>query len=188
MSTGPTRQRILDAALALMSEQGASGTSMRQLADACEVNVATLYHHFPSKSDLLAALLAEQGYLERMRTDEPPASLADPADPGERLGGLVRWLWESVEPEEAVWRLLIGEAMRGDGTARAEAQVLVDAMDAVLPAWVAQLVPELADRDEPVARLVRAALFSLMVEHLALGPDPARAEARIADLVRTVQG
>lgn len=189
MSTGaaaPSRQRILDAALVLMSEHGASGTSMRQLADACELNVATLYHHFPSKSDLLRALLAEQGYLERMATDEPPAQLAEPADPAARLAGLLSWLWDAVVPEEAVWRLLIGEAMRGDETARAEARVLVDGMDVALAGWVAELVPELAERADAVARLVRSTLFSLMVEHLALGPDPTRAADRTDDLVSIV--
>ena len=46
-------------------------------------------------------------------------------------------------------------------------------------------VPELAPADR-VARLIRATLFSLIVEHLALGPDQARARARIADLVEAV--
>ena len=45
------RTRILDAALALMSEQGSAGASMRQLAAACGLNVATIYHYFPSKAD-----------------------------------------------------------------------------------------------------------------------------------------
>ena len=52
-----TRARILDAALSLMSEHGVAGTSMRMLAGECGLNVATLYHHFPSKADLLRAVL-----------------------------------------------------------------------------------------------------------------------------------
>jgi AcrR family transcriptional regulator len=186
VAAGPTRQRILDAALVLMSEHGASGTSMRQLAVACDLNVATLYHHFPSKSDLFRAVVAEQGYLERMGTDEPPPELADLASPGARLSGLVSWLWGEVVAEEAVWRLLIGEAMRGDATARDEARVLVEGMDLALAGWVAQLVPEVADRAEPVARLVRATLFNLMVGHLALGPDPERASSDINGLVKAL--
>jgi AcrR family transcriptional regulator len=185
-AAGPTRQRILDAALALMSEHGASGTSMRQLADACELNVATLYHHFPSKSDLFRAVVAEQGYLERMGTDEPPPELAALGAPAARLTGLVAWLWDAIVTEEAVWRLLIGEAMRGDATARDEARVLVDGMDLALAGWVVQLVPELTDRATPVARLVRATLFNLMVGHLALGPDPERASTDIAGLVEAL--
>ncbi|MGZ4677784.1 MAG: helix-turn-helix domain-containing protein, partial [Acidimicrobiia bacterium] len=47
------RDRILDTALDLMAEHGASATSMRQLATACNLNVAALYHYFPSKAELL---------------------------------------------------------------------------------------------------------------------------------------
>ena len=39
----------------LVSERGAAGTSMRRLAAACGLNVATIYHYFPSKADLLRA-------------------------------------------------------------------------------------------------------------------------------------
>ena len=55
-----------------MSELGAAGTSMRRLASACGLNVATIYHYFPSKADLLRALVEEQRYGERMATDDPP--------------------------------------------------------------------------------------------------------------------
>jgi AcrR family transcriptional regulator len=182
-----SRQRILDAALALMSEHGVAGTSMRALAGACDLNVATLYHHFPSKSDLLRAVLAERGYLERMRTDAPPAELGR-GDARRRLERLVAWLWSASLGEEAVWRLLIGESLRGDPTARAEAMALVDGIDAAVAGWVAEVVPEVADRAGQVARLIRATLFSLIVEHLALGPDEARADARVEDLCDAVVG
>jgi AcrR family transcriptional regulator len=185
-SATESRRRILDAALALMSEHGVAGTSMRQLAAACELNVATLYHHFPSKSDLLGAVISEQGYLERMRTDDPPAELRRGADPRRRLARFVAWLWDAAQQEEAVWRLLDGESLRADPVARAEALALVDGIDLAVTAWITELVPEVGDRAEPVARLVRATLFSLIVEHLALGPDEARAAGRVHDLVDVV--
>jgi AcrR family transcriptional regulator len=169
-----------------MSEHGVAGTSMRRLAGACDLNVATLYHYFPSKSDLLRAVLAERGYLERMRVDEPPAELRRGADPRRRLARFVTWLWAASQDEEEVWRLLIGESLRGDATARAEAMALVDGIDAAVAGWVAEIVPEVADRAEQVARVIRAAIFSLIVEHLALGPDHRRAQARIDDLVANV--
>src|ERR1700735_5721025 len=58
-----TRRRILQIALSLMSQRGVDGTSMRDLASAAGLNVASLYHYFPSKRDLLESVLAEQGYL-----------------------------------------------------------------------------------------------------------------------------
>ena len=189
MTTTPpaSRQRILDAALSLMSEHGVAGTSMRMLAGAADLNVATLYHYFPSKDDLLHAVLAERGYLQRLRTESPPGSVVGRGRaPATRLEKLVQWLWWASCQEEEVWRLLVGESLRGDASARAEAMALVDGVDVAVAVWVADVVPELAGRSEQVGRLVRALLFSLIVEHLALGPDDDRATARIRDLVEVV--
>ena len=100
-----------------------------------------------------------------------------------RLTRLLRWLWRSALEEEAIWRLLIGESLRGEPGAREMSSALVAGLDAALPSWIADVVPELGDRAGSAARLARALVFSLMVEHLALGPDDARGDARIADLV-----
>ena len=58
-----TRRRILQIALTLMAQRGVDGTSMRDLASAAGLNVASLYHYFPSKRDLLESVLIEQGFL-----------------------------------------------------------------------------------------------------------------------------
>jgi AcrR family transcriptional regulator len=183
-----SRDRILDAALALMSEHGAAGTSMRMLAGECGLNVATLYHHFPSKADLLAAVLDERRYLGRLADEGPPPEVREQGPPAERLRALVEWLWAAALDEEAVWRLLVGESLRGSAAARREAAAIVSALDDALTAWLADVVPELGDRAGSVAHLVRAQLFSLVVEHLALGPDAERAAARIADLAVLARG
>lgn len=182
-----TRARILDAALSLMSEHGVAGTSMRMLAGECGLNVATLYHHFPSKESLLQAVLAERGYLHRLAEERPPAELrrGDPT-PAKRLERFVRWLWWASQEEEAVWRLLVGESLRGNPAAREAASAIVAALDDAVDSWLADVVPELGRRRAAVARLVRGLLFSLVVEHLALGPDDARARSRIRDLVAAV--
>lgn len=182
-----SRGRILDAALALMSEHGVAGMSMRMLAGECGLNVATLYHHFPSKADLLAAVLEERGYLQRMAHDHAPAELRDGAiRPAQRLALLVGWLWSACQEEESVWRLLIGESLRGEAAARTAAGAIVTGLDEALAGWLAEVVPELGERNRPVASVVRALLFSLVVEHVALGPDDTRARARIDDLVAAV--
>jgi AcrR family transcriptional regulator len=173
------RGRILAAALRLMGAQGAAGASMRQVAAACDLNVATLYHYFPSKADLLRSLIEDQGYLERLARDEPPVPVG--AAPRERLVALLSWLWSATLAEEAVWRLLVGEAVRGEPSAAEAARSLVAALDGTLVRWLAQHVPELADPDA-AARLVRDQVFALMVEHLALGGAADPAEQRAADL------
>ena len=51
-----TKQRILDVALDLFTEQGYDGTSLRQIAEQLGVTKAALYYHFESKEDILMAL------------------------------------------------------------------------------------------------------------------------------------
>ncbi len=173
------RTRILDAALALMSEQGSAGASMRQLAAASGLNVATIYHYFPSKADVLRAVLDERRYGERLSTDAPRLDVALP--PRERLVALVGWLWANALDEEAVFRLLVGEALRGEQAATTTAGELVDALAASIEVWLVDGFPELTADPAVVARVLRGQVLALVVEHLALGgvtPRVARQRAQ----------
>jgi AcrR family transcriptional regulator len=82
-----TRGRILRAALALYSEYGFYGTSVRQIASQVGINPATLYAHYPSKEQILAelVLLGHSELHDRLRT----ALAAAGADPAARLAALV---------------------------------------------------------------------------------------------------
>src|SRR5580693_2221383 len=53
-----TRQRILDIAGELFARQGYTGTSIADIARELGTSTAALYYHFPSKSAILAGLLA----------------------------------------------------------------------------------------------------------------------------------
>src|SRR5918995_2300746 len=50
-----TRQRILEATLALHAEKGAFGTSWQDIAKRADVSVGTVYKHFPSLDELVPA-------------------------------------------------------------------------------------------------------------------------------------
>jgi AcrR family transcriptional regulator len=173
--TAGQRGRILDAALGLVSELGGAGTSMRRLAAACGLNVATIYHYFPSKADLLRALIEERRYGERMAAEDPPA---DPGlAPAPRFVALFGWLADRTLGEEAILRLLLGEGLHGNPTARQSARALVDTLDPALAAWLADGFPELTVPPAVAARLVRGALLALVTEHLATGRADAAAPA-----------
>jgi AcrR family transcriptional regulator len=55
-ATHDTRQRILDVALDLFTEQGFDATSLRQIAERLGVTKAAIYYYFESKDDILLAL------------------------------------------------------------------------------------------------------------------------------------
>jgi len=54
-----TRQAILDTAQALISEKGADGISIREIARRIDYSPAGLYEYFDSKDDLVAAVCAD---------------------------------------------------------------------------------------------------------------------------------
>ncbi|NOX28544.1 MAG: TetR/AcrR family transcriptional regulator [Actinobacteria bacterium] len=53
----PGRQLILDQAATLFVERGFKGTSLRDIAAACEMKAGSLYYHFESKDHLLIEVL-----------------------------------------------------------------------------------------------------------------------------------
>lgn len=55
----PGKVAIMRAAVEVMGEYGYEGASMRDMASRAGVSVAALYHHFPSKLDLLWEFLDE---------------------------------------------------------------------------------------------------------------------------------
>jgi AcrR family transcriptional regulator len=173
------RDDILDTALDLMAEHGASATSMRSLATACNLNVAALYHYFPSKADLLRSVIDERRYTLRLR-DAPAIDVTLP--PRERLVALVLAMWDGVREEEAVWRLLLGEALRGDETAAAVGREILDALAPALRDWLDALFTEpdgtrSLDPDA-VANVLVSTVFSFFIGQLFRPAETREAAAR----------
>ncbi len=160
------RQRILATALSLMAQHGVDGTSMRTLATATGLNVATLYHYFPSKRDLLVAVLEERGFAAALGSDGAAPPSPAPAD--DVIGLLDDVLASMLEVEEFV-RLMLGEALRGDETARAVGGELFRATQSALEGWLVALdPPPCAPEDAPaLARLLRSLLVGIFLEHVA---------------------
>lgn len=145
------RDHILDAALRLMSAHGAAGMTMRQLASACGVQVAAIYHYFDSKDALLAAVVAERRYGARL-ADALPIDRSTP--PEQRLRELFLHVWRGALDEEEVWRLLLGEGIRGEATVVPVGRELLELVQAAARAWVTEHVPEAQPRDAVADLLV----------------------------------
>lgn len=59
VSGSARREEILEAATQLFAERGYHAVGMRGIAEAVGVRTSSLYHHFPSKQKLLAAIAAD---------------------------------------------------------------------------------------------------------------------------------
>ncbi len=162
--TPSTRHRILQIALSLMAQRGVDGTSMRDLASACGLNVASLYHYFPSKRELLEAVLVEQGFLPvRARGPEPHDEGDDP------LVTLLINIVTSMFAVEDFVRLMVGEAMRAEETARSVGHELFATFETSIEEWVAKHRPDLDQRvgAAAVARMLSGVVVGLFVLYAA---------------------
>lgn len=78
-----TRERILAQALPLFAARGFSGTSVRQVAAAAEVNVATLAYHFSDKQGLYDAVVSrlhadlERDFPQQLTSNHSPRALVE---------------------------------------------------------------------------------------------------------------
>lgn len=157
------RERILDTALQLMSRAGSAGVSMRQLARACGVQVAAIYHYFPSKDALLTAVIEERRYSSRL-ADEP-FDIDAGAPVAERLREVFRTFWRGALEEEPVLRLLLGEALRSEAAALPTGAALLDVFRTGVVMALEEHVPEVAD-PKAVSGLYIGQVFSAFVRHV----------------------
>ncbi len=91
-----TRQRIVEATVALHQEVGPAATTIADIARRAAVSRLTVYNHFPSDSDLFAA--CQQQFL----TENPPPDLT-PAltidEPSERVRAVLALLYRSFRQQ-----------------------------------------------------------------------------------------
>jgi AcrR family transcriptional regulator len=149
-----------------MAQHGVDGTSMRDLAAATGLNVASLYHYFPSKRDLLVAVLEEHGFVDSLVPTSPPSLAQDRAT---GLADLLADILESMLEVEDFVRLMLGEVLRGDETAHAVGVDLFHATQVSLERWLEENRPDLCGPEERVAmaRMLRAMLVGMFMEHVA---------------------
>ena len=84
----PAALRVLATAAALFYERSAPETSVRDLTSACGLSPGALYNHFPSKDDLLFALVRHGHERMRRRIDSAITPVAD--DPVSAYAAFVR--------------------------------------------------------------------------------------------------
>jgi len=79
----PAHQRILDAADDLFRRHGIRGVGVEAIAEAADTNKMTLYRHFASKDDLIAAWVS--GIIAKKEAEWDEIAAKHPGDPQAQL-------------------------------------------------------------------------------------------------------
>lgn len=137
--TAQTRARILKAATEVFAASGVAGATTREIARVAGVNEVTLFRHFQSKEQLLAAVVQQVTALQA-------EALANQEEwTGDLRLDLLHYAWlynNMLEEHEALVRMFIGEAKRHPEAAlqvlRETVQPLRDRLIAYLRNGIAQ--------------------------------------------------
>lgn len=87
------RGKLLSAAARLFRDQGFDRTTVRDIAREVGILSGSLFHHFPTKEDILFAVMVE---VIRFNTERLRAAIAGKADPAEQLRALIRAELQSI--------------------------------------------------------------------------------------------
>jgi len=102
------RRRIVQAAAALASRGGIEAMQMRTVAERAGVALGTLYRYFPSKMDLVVAVVGEElDLLERSIERRPPSAPTPAGKAADVLMRAARGLMREPELADALIRSLI---------------------------------------------------------------------------------
>jgi AcrR family transcriptional regulator len=155
---GATRDRIREQALVLFTDRGYATASLREIADRVGITKASLYYHFPSKQDLLAAVV--QPLLTQWRdiVTDAEACARTPAD----VHRILRRCVDTLLAHRAVANLFLRDAA---GILPALAPLIADIVEtnARLRDWLAGPAPS------PVARIRAVAVLELLRSALTAG-------------------
>ncbi|MES2718562.1 MAG: TetR/AcrR family transcriptional regulator [Pseudomonadota bacterium] len=176
------REAILQHAAALFARSGYPATSMNQVAEACGLSKATLYHYYRDKDAMLVAIA--EGHVLRLQA-LVDAVLAEGLPPERRLRTLIRRIVEEYAGAQHAHRVLTEDVRF---LAPADRQRVLDTERQVVAGFaqaVAELRPGLqqARLDKPLTMLLFGMINWLFTWMRTDGPlDYDRMALIVADL------
>jgi AcrR family transcriptional regulator len=201
-------QAILDAATSLAAERGMAAVQIAAVAERAGIAAGTVYRYFPSKTDLVAALIEalSQRELAAMRAaaDAAPGPLSALAACIATFAARARYarmlMWaatcEAVEPELGSLGQAFRQALAAELSARIQAASAgghlpeLDpgaAAPAIVGALMEGLIGPLATPDGDAAAQREAVQSATLLALRALGVIDARARGLVAQCVLPVQ-
>ena len=150
-----SKEKIMVAATKMVQDHGYGGLNFRDLAEAVGIKAASIYHHFPSKADLAAAVATK--YWQDSATElETISSALDPLSSLKKYPGTFR---RALQNENRICLASFLAAERADIPEKVLTEVYKFAD--VNIAWLTKMLKAVCSEDktcEPRARAIFAAI------------------------------
>jgi len=159
-----SRQRIIEAALAIAAERGYDGTTMALITERAAVPPSSVYWQFKNKDELLAEAL-DYSY-RTWRRDGPtwqPANYS--GTPRERITTRLNLSTGSIETEPEYWRLgLMVSMLRKTGKIAAQERFMLVRRETILilNEWWRSVLPQIDDDSPELADLLSRSYLALV--------------------------
>ena len=155
------RDAILAKAAELFARQGYNGASLADIAVACGVSKALLYHYCASKEDLLDAIIEQHlaDLLAAVRAADDPA-----APPDARLRTLAQALLEAYRDADLTHKIQINELDRLPTDKQTRLKGMERELVALFAVPIAALDPTLAQRPD-ILKPMTMSLFGMLNWH-----------------------
>lgn len=182
-----TRRRLTDAAIRCLHRCGYSATSTTQIVEEAGVSRGALVHQFPSKAEIMVAVLdaAFDDHVAHYRE-----ALSKVSDPTQRLVRLIRVAWEVFRLPSAAAEMEIRLAARSDPELAALSAPAIARIDEFAFTGLRDLAIAAGIRDPARIRGVYGVMLSvlrgLQMEWIS-APELAPAEETLTLLEETVR-
>jgi AcrR family transcriptional regulator len=155
------REQIIEAAVALFAQQGFDGTSTKQIAHSINITEGLIFHYFPTKADLLSAVLSTRhGFIGELRQFLVQAQ-QQPAD--EVLPEIAaKWL-QTLRNEMAITLVLFGTAQTNQEVQRALQSIIQEGIERLANYLRARIQAGELRTDLPVETSAHMFFASLMI-------------------------
>lgn len=191
-----TRDRLMDAAIALFAEKGVLAASVEEICERAGFTRGAFYSNFDSKDELMVAVLERKGEEILRAATEATSSVPDERIEPRSVDDVIRQamlVFQASHPIDSQWLLARSEmrlyALRNPAT-RAPVRAVEESLDelliAAIKAVVARQDATLGLPAEQLVVLLNAYHEALAVRELLDGNEPVGPQwaARLAEVVR----
>lgn len=183
---GPARRRaLLEATVRVIGRGGIASVDHRAVATEAGVPLGSTTYYFESKDDMVAQALhyVADREADRLRAEMDRGLLAEgTGSPAERLADLMIDVWAGDRTVLLAQYELYLESGRRD-----DLRVAAERWDRAYREFLETALERLGTADAPRgARLLCAGLDGLLLEHVAMGTDPAELKSLTIDLIERV--
>lgn len=171
------RRQLLHACADLFARQGYDRTSINDIAAACGVSKALIYHYYPNKEQLLIDIIRRhlKHLLEAVETAAATASGRD------RLAAIVAALLDAYRDADALHKIQVNELSRLPPGPQEELKTVERQLVAIFSGALVEAVPAL--ERSPLLKPVTMSLFGMLNWHyMWFRPDGPMSREAYADL------